>query len=146
MEENYTETAIEQHVQVADQKISTKKWFWQNGLSIDETKLSALILCLIGCLIFGGINYSTIGDISTNLTTIITALIYSIAGVNITNSIVNRVSTTRASEAHPYMVQTTMPTTMPAPIQSNQAVYMQETKMTTANKAANPNANKPQVG
>lgn len=144
MEENYTETAIEQPVQVADQKISTKTWFWQNGLSIDETKLSALILCLIGCLIFGGINYSSIGDISTNLTTIITALIYSIAGVNITNSIVNRVSTTRASEAHPYMVQTAIPTTMP--MQSNQAVYMQETKMTTANKAASPNTNKPQVG
>lgn len=140
MEENYTETAIEQPVQVADQKISTKTWFWQNGLSIDETKLSALILCLIGCLIFGGINYSSIGDISTNLTTIITALIYSIAGVNITNSIVNRVSTTSASEAHPYMVQTA------PPMQSNQAVYMQETKMTTANKAASPNTNKPQVG
>lgn len=140
MEENYTETAIEQSVQVADQEVSTKKWFWQNGLSIDETKLSALILCLIGCLIFGGINYSSIGDISTNLTTIITALIYSIAGVNITNSIVNRISTTRASEAHPYIVQ-------PAPpMQSNQAVYMQETKMTTANKAASPNTNKPQVG
>ena len=140
MEENYTETAIEQPVQVADQKISTKTWFWQNGLSIDETKLSALILCLIGCLIFGGINYSSIGDISTNLTTIITALIYSIAGVNITNSIVNRVSTTRTSEAHPYMVQTALP------MQSNQAAYMQETKMTTANKAASPNTNKPQVG
>lgn len=140
MEENYTETAIEQPIQVADQKISTKTWFWQNGLSIDETKLSALILCLIGCLIFGGINYSSIGDISTNLTTIITALIYSIAGVNITNSIVNRVSTTRASEAHPYMVQTAIP------MQSNQALYMQETKMTTANKAASPNTNKPQVG
>ena len=138
MEENYTETAIEQPVQIADQEISTKKWFWQNGLSIDETKLSALILCLIGCLIFGGINYSSIGDISTNLTTIITALIYSIAGVNITNSIVNRISTTKASEAHPYMVQT--------PMQSNQSVYMQETKMTTANKAASPNTNKPQVG
>lgn len=148
MEENYTETAIEQPVQVADQKVSAKKWFWQNGLSIDETKLSALILCLIGCLIFGGVNYSSIGDISTNLTTIITALIYSIAGVNITNSIVNRVSTTRASEAHPYMIQTSIPTAMSTPIQGNQAVYMQETKMTTANKAtnSNPNTNKPQVG
>ena len=142
MEENYTETAIEQPVQLADQKISTKTWFWQNGLSIDETKLSALILCLFGCLIFGGINYSTIGDISTNLTTIITALIYSIAGVNITNSIVNRFSTAnnKSVQTSPYMMSTM------ATVPQQQAVYMQETKMTTANKAASPNTNKPQVG
>jgi hypothetical protein len=133
---------IEQPVQQTVPTVSTKKWFWQNGLSIDETKLSALILCLFGCLIFGGINYSTIGDISANLTTIITALIYSIAGVNITNSIVNRFSTAnnKSVQTSPYMMSTMA--TMP---QQQQAVYMQETKMTTANQNTKPNQ-KPQNG
>lgn len=40
-------------------------------------------------MLFGGYNYIMIGDITTNLTSVITALIYSIAGVNITNSVMN---------------------------------------------------------
>lgn len=147
MEENYQQLMIEQPVvqqtEVVPQQ-STKKWFWQNGLSIDETKLSALILCLIGCLVFGGINYSTIGDISTNLTTIITALIYSIAGVNITNSIVNRFSTSsnKSIQVSPYMT-TSMPMTTMS--RQPQQTYMQETRMTSANQNVNNNAQANQV-
>ena len=67
----------------------TGRWFWKNGLSIDETKTSTLIICLLVCMIFGGINYIIKGDITNNLTAIIQALIYAIAGVNITNGFFN---------------------------------------------------------
>lgn len=60
-----------------------------SGLSVDETRLSALIICLLISIIFGGTVYILYGDISANLTTIITTLIYAIAGVNISNSVIN---------------------------------------------------------
>ena len=67
-----------------------KTRFLLSGLSVDETKLSALILCLLLAIIFGGVAYCLNGDISNNLTAIITTLIYSIAGVNITNSVIDK--------------------------------------------------------
>lgn len=73
----------------AGQKKITKTSLIQQSFSIDETKLSSLIICLFSCMLFGGYNYIMIGDITTNLTSVITALIYSIAGVNITNSVMN---------------------------------------------------------
>lgn len=63
--------------------------FFLSSLSIDETRLSVLIICLLACMIFGGVNYVLLGDITTNLMQIILTLIYAIAGVNITNAIVN---------------------------------------------------------
>ena len=69
-----------------------KTRFLLSGLSVDETKLSALILCLILAMVFSGITYVFNGDISNNLTSIITTLIYAIAGVNITNSVINRIN------------------------------------------------------
>ena len=68
---------------------SAKHSFFLSSLSIDETRLSVLILCLILSMIFGGVNYVLIGDITANLTNIILTLIYAIAGVNITNAVVN---------------------------------------------------------
>lgn len=62
-------------------------WFWKDGLSIDETKMSTLIICLLVCMAFAGINYIANGDITNNLTAIIQALIYAIAGVNISNNL-----------------------------------------------------------
>ena len=67
-----------------------KREFFLSGLSIDEKRLSALILCLIVTILFGGYNYVISGDISSNLTNIITTLIYAITGVNITNSIMDK--------------------------------------------------------
>lgn len=67
----------------------TKIQYLLSGLSVDETRLSALIICLLLSIIFGGVVYFVYGDISANLTTIITTLIYAIAGVNISNSVIN---------------------------------------------------------
>ena len=72
------------------EELHKKRGFFLSSLSIDETRLSALILCLLACMIFGGISYVLVGDITANLTNIITALIYSIAGVNITNSVLSK--------------------------------------------------------
>lgn len=67
-----------------------KTRFLLSGLSVDETRLSALILCLLATMIFGGFAYFFTGDLTANLTSIITTLIYAIAGVNITNNVLNR--------------------------------------------------------
>lgn len=70
---------------------SAKRGFFLSTLSIDEKRLSVLIICLLLCIIFGGVNYVLVGDITANLTNIIVTLIYAIAGVNITSSIVNSI-------------------------------------------------------
>ena len=69
-----------------------KTRFLLSGLSVDETKLSALIICLLAAMLFGGVNYCFNGDISNNLTSIITTLIYTIAGVNITSNILGKMT------------------------------------------------------
>lgn len=65
---------------------------WKQYLSIDEKKASTLLICLIVCLLFAGVNYVRFGDITANLATIITALIYAIAGVNVSNMVGNMVN------------------------------------------------------
>lgn len=61
--------------------------FWKDGLSIDETKTSTLIILLIICILFALTFYVIVGDVTPNLVNIITALIYSVAGVNVAQSL-----------------------------------------------------------
>ena len=74
------------------EKENAKKGFFLSFFSIEEARLSVLIICLLLTIIFGGVNYVLVGDITANLTNIIITLIYAIAGVNITSSIVNSVN------------------------------------------------------
>jgi len=74
------------------EKVNTRKGFLLSAFSIDEARISVLILCLLLTIIFGGVNYVLVGDITANLTNIIITLIYAIAGVNITSSIVNSIN------------------------------------------------------
>ena len=74
------------------EKENARRGFLLSALSIDEARLSILILCLLLTIIFGGVNYVLVGDITANLTNIIITLIYAIAGVNITSSIVNSIN------------------------------------------------------
>ena len=76
----------------------TKTRFLLSGLSADETKLSALIVCLLLTIAFSGYTYMTSGDISQNLTSIITTLIYAVAGINISNSVLNHWSQVNSSQ------------------------------------------------
>jgi hypothetical protein len=65
----------------------TARNFWQDGLSINETRISTLIISFIVTLIFSLYMYIAKGDISTNLMTLLTTLIWAIASVNIADRI-----------------------------------------------------------
>jgi multiple sugar transport system permease protein len=60
--------------------------FWKDGLSIDESKVSILIICLLLSLIFTVVMYIKTGEINGNWTAIVTAIIYAVAGVNAFNT------------------------------------------------------------
>ncbi len=61
--------------------------FWSDGLSIDESKVSCLIICLIAGIAFVGFSYLKYQDISDNLTDIVISLVYGITGVNVASSL-----------------------------------------------------------
>lgn len=63
--------------------------FLKDGLSIDETKASVLIVLTIVSVVFGLVMYKINGDITDNLVEIIKFLILSIAGVNVANTLTN---------------------------------------------------------
>ncbi len=69
-----------------------KKSFWSDGLSIDETKMSSLIICLLAGMIYAGTAYLIKGDVSANLADIIIALIYSVASINVAGSLDNLIT------------------------------------------------------
>lgn len=59
----------------------------KDGLSIDEAKVSALILCLVICSIFVLVKYQVDGDISDNIVLVFQTLVAAVAGVNIANKV-----------------------------------------------------------
>lgn len=61
--------------------------FWKDGISINESKISILILMFVLTSLFCGYVYIQSGDISNNLTSVLLAQIASIAGVNSINAI-----------------------------------------------------------
>ena len=66
-----------------------KKFDIKDGLSINEAKVSALIILSVLTFLYAFVLYAFNGDISDNLTSIIQTLILIIGGVNITTSISN---------------------------------------------------------
>lgn len=77
---------------------SASKMFWRNGLSIDETKTSALIICLFIIILFACVHYHYMNDISNNLKDIIETLIYSIAGINIFSNVAEKFGTNKSDK------------------------------------------------
>lgn len=61
--------------------------FFKNGLSIDEFKMSILVISLVFSLLYAGVLLWLRGDITNNTTTVLTTLIISIAGVNVASVI-----------------------------------------------------------
>ena len=59
------------------------KTFLRNGLSIDETKISVLIIAFSICFVFSLIMYFFRGDINNNLLELCQWLIAGVAGVNV---------------------------------------------------------------
>lgn len=56
--------------------------FLKDGFSIDEMKVSVLVLCLIAVVAIGGYGYISSGDITSNWLTLTEFFIASVAGVN----------------------------------------------------------------
>lgn len=56
--------------------------FWKDGLSINETRISALIVGFIISLTYAIYAYHANGDISNNLLEVIKILVISIASIN----------------------------------------------------------------
>ena len=66
-----------------------KKFSIKDGLSIDEAKVSVLIILCILTFLFALTMYIINGDISNNLTDLLTVLVCVIGGINIGNSIMS---------------------------------------------------------
>lgn len=61
--------------------------FWKDGLSIDETKTSVLVLLTVITTIFILVMYVLNGDITDNLVDFGKLLVLSIAGVNVADKL-----------------------------------------------------------
>lgn len=66
-----------------------EKFNIKDGLSINEAKVSALIILCVLTFLFAFVMYVLEKDITDNLTSIIQTLIVVIGGVNLSNSISN---------------------------------------------------------
>lgn len=63
--------------------------FYDNIMSVDETKASVLMICLIASLIFGAIMYIINADISKVWADIIETFAYCVTGINVANAVAN---------------------------------------------------------
>ena len=66
-----------------------EKFNIKNGLSINEAKVSALIILCVLTFLFAFVMYVLNKDITDNLTSIIQTLVLVIGGVNLSNAISN---------------------------------------------------------
>lgn len=84
--------------------------YWIDGFSIDETRVSTLILLIF---IFSGIGIWSVikyGDIPTNLVNVIIGLITAIAGINIAEKFATRNTTTPTENTYPVTDDDNRPT------------------------------------
>ena len=83
-EENKTVENIEQEKEEENTEQAKPKSNWfRNIMSVDETRISALIVCMIASLAFGGYIYLTTNEISAVWADIVETLIFCITGINI---------------------------------------------------------------
>ncbi|MGG3801258.1 hypothetical protein [Metabacillus fastidiosus] len=75
-----------------------KNSFWSDGLSIDETRFSALVL--MGVISLGYTLYAhyKTGDITHNLLDLVKVLIFSIVGINVANYITDTIHSRRGNK------------------------------------------------
>lgn len=68
-----------------DNQNKKKGGFWEDGLSIKETRFSTLIVLTIIGFIYSLVSHYTTGDITNNLLELVKILILSVVGVNVAN-------------------------------------------------------------
>jgi len=67
--------------------------YLKDFISLEERKVSSLIICLLIGFIYSLYSYHIHGDIGDNLLRLIELLIYSVAGLNVANCIGNIMKT-----------------------------------------------------
>jgi len=67
--------------------------YLKNFISLEEKKVSSLIICLLIGFIYSLYSYHIHGDIGDNLLKLIELLIYSVAGLNIVSGVGNIMKT-----------------------------------------------------
>lgn len=72
---------------MADVEETIKNFNLKDGLSIDEAKVSVLILCTLICFVFVLFKYHIDGDVSDNIVLVFQTLVAAVAGVNIANKV-----------------------------------------------------------
>ena len=72
--------------------------YLKNFISLEEKKVSSLIICLLIGFIYSLYSYHVNGDIGDNLLKLIELLIYSVAGLNFANCIGNIMKTKKEFE------------------------------------------------
>lgn len=72
--------------------------FLKDGLSIDETKVSAMVIAFLTTTMFALVMYALHGDITINLLNFLNYLIFGITGVNVIDKVVNKIGGEKSSE------------------------------------------------
>ena len=67
----------------------TKNKFFDNIMSVDETRFSVLMVCLVCSLIFAGYVYVAKGDVSQNWVSIVEVFAYCVTGINVASAVSN---------------------------------------------------------
>ena len=71
--------------------------FLKDGLSIDETKVSAMIIVFLIATMFALGMYYLHGDITINLLNLLSYLIFGITGVNVVDKVVSKIGTSEST-------------------------------------------------
>ena len=82
---------MEQDIQTIEQQPqqrSKASIFFHNIMSVDETRVSVLMIGFVVSLIFGGYMYLSTGALSQVWADIVETLIFAVAGINAVNSVV----------------------------------------------------------
>ena len=82
---------MEQDTQIIEQQPqqrSKASIFFHNIMSVDETRVSVLMIGFVVSLIFGGYMYLSTGALSQVWADIVETLIFAVAGINAVNSVV----------------------------------------------------------
>ncbi|WP_422661710.1 hypothetical protein ACK8P5_26675 (plasmid) [Paenibacillus sp. EC2-1] len=64
--------------------------YWSNGLSVDESRISTLIILSLAFSILAIYMTVRVGDIPANLVSVIIGLVTAIAGINIAERVMSR--------------------------------------------------------
>ena len=76
---NSTETSQ----QPSDPAVEHPRNFFSNVMSVDETRVSVLMICLVVSLIYGAYMYAIKGDVGANWASVIETFAYCVTGINV---------------------------------------------------------------